>query len=210
MNDNQKTTSHTSLTTKLRKLVTKRRLVIFGIICLILLGIRIAIRPNSNQTQATLQNSVLNQTPADNRTDIQPAQAATPINKNFTFNITDNGQGVGKIDYYLDTAELRNQIIVKGEAATAVRGRTFLIINLKLKNDLKNPLVLNTRNFIRLSVDKEPREWLAPDIHNDPVEIQAISTKLSRLGFAISDKDTQFKLQVGEIGGDKTTIDLNF
>lgn len=171
----------------------------------------ILIRSSFNHSnRAALQSNLAKAVAIDNRTTIQAPKATVPINRNFTFNITNNGQTLGKIDYFLDGAELRNEIVVKGQTATAVRGRTFLIINLKLKNDQKTPITLNTSNFIRLSVNDNLKEWLAPDIHNDPVEIQAISTKLSRVGFPISDTDTKLKLQVGEIDGDKTVVDLKF
>ena len=66
---------------------------------------------------------------------------------------------------------------------------------------------MNTRDYVRLTVNNGS-EWLAPDIHNDPVEIQAISTKYTRIGFPISDTDKKLKLQIGEINGDKEIVDL--
>lgn len=209
---NQPDTQPISKTPLSVKLVTMRRGVIISLICLIIIVAAIAKlnRPAAKTNQASLQNSSSGKT-ADNRTTIQPAKVTISINKDFTFNITDNsGQAIGKVGYHLDSAELRNEIVVKGETATAVKGRIFLIINLKLKNDSKTPLTINTRNFIRLAVNDNTKEWLAPDIHNDPVEVQAISTKLTRVGFPISDTDKQLKLQVGEIDGNKTTLDLKF
>ena len=52
-------------------------------------------------------------------------------------------------------------------------------------------------------------ELLAPDTHNDPVEIQAISTKFTRVGFIINDSDKDLVLHVGEIQGDKEKIELD-
>lgn len=68
---------------------------------------------------------------------------------------------------------------------------------------------MNTRDYVRLIIDGNQEEKLAPDIHNDPVEIQAISTKQTRLGFAIDDNDKSLALQVGEIDGEKEVIELN-
>ncbi len=154
---------------------------------------------------------IQNQALADSRTTVQPPVATVPINRSFAFNITNEaGHELGKIDYTLDSAELRNEIVIKGQTATAVKGRRFLIINLKLKNDSKLALTLNTKDYVRLSVNGNQTDRLAPDIHNDPVEVQAISTKLGRVGFPISDTDSKLKLYLGEVNGNKTIVDLKF
>ena len=81
---------------------------------------------------------------------------------------------------------------------------------MKLVNDLDTGLSINTRDYVRISTDGG-KEWFAPDIHNDPVEAQAISTKNTRLGIAIDDKSKEdIKLQIGEIGGKKTVIPVSF
>lgn len=129
------------------------------------------------------------------------------INQTFFFDAT-NRQGKKldqPIEYTITSAERTKQIILKGRKATAVEGRIFLIINLKLKNTNDTSAIMNTREVARLLPDA-----LAPDIHNDPVEIQPISTKLTRIGFAINENASGLALQVGTIKGEKTTIDLNF
>jgi hypothetical protein len=50
---------------------------------------------------------------------------------------------------------------------------------------------------------------LAPEIHNDPVEVQALSTKYTRLAFPIDDTYKDLTLYVGEINGHKDAIKLN-
>jgi hypothetical protein len=40
------------------------------------------------------------------------------------------------------------------------------------------------------------------------VEVQAISTKFTRVGFPINENDSDLKLRVGEIEGEKETIPL--
>ncbi|RJR24327.1 hypothetical protein C4578_03000 [Candidatus Microgenomates bacterium] len=114
----------------------------------------------------------------------------------------------GKIKYVVDSAEILKQIVVKGQDVSAVPGRAFLVLNLKITNERKNGIQINTRDFIRLSSLGE--EWAAPEIHNDPVEVQAISTKITKIGFPINDSDRQFKLKIGKIDGEKEEIDLNF
>ncbi len=136
---------------------------------------------------------------------------STSINKTFTFPLKDaNGKENGSFTYTIENAELRHQIVIKGQSATSVAGRQFLIINLKIVNSLKQGLEINSRDYLRISVDGNNGEWFAPDIHNDPVEAQAISTTNTRVGIALNDTDKNIKLQVGEIDGKKTIIPLTF
>lgn len=171
------------------------------VIILLLLGVIVVLtfkNANSANTAGT-----------DERVNVQPAKAKETLNKEFTFPIKDaNGKEVSKIKYTLQNAELRDEIIVKGQKATAIKGRTFLILNLKLTNDYTKPVQINARDYVRLIVNNSS-EKLAPDIHNDPVEVQAISTKLTRIGFPINDRDQKLVLQVGEISGKKTDITLH-
>ena len=143
-------------------------------------------------------------------TDSKPL-ATVPLNREFKFPLRDQkGKEIGKLSYTLKDAELRKQIIVKGKRATAVDGRIFLIINLKIVNDLNQGLEVNSRDYIRITVNGNSKELFAPDIHNDPVEVQAISTKNTRVGLAINESDRNIILQVGEINGKKTIIPLSF
>lgn len=146
--------------------------------------------------------------------DTRPLPAVTlakqEINKNFNFPLKDAaGKKVGKLTYKLETAELQDSIIVKGQRARAVKGRIFLILNIKIVNDNSQGVQINSKDYVRLSVNGKD-EWIAADIHNDPVEVQAISTKITRLGFPINDTDKNIRLQIGEIEGTKETVNINF
>ncbi|HET7098826.1 MAG TPA: hypothetical protein VFI61_01170 [Patescibacteria group bacterium] len=142
---------------------------------------------------------------------VQDAKAAQAINNEFEFPLKDaKGVEVGKIKFEVENAELRDEIIVKGQRATSVSGRTFLILNLKIGNTHNQAIEITTRDYVRLSKNGDKAELLAPDIHNDPVEIQAISTKYTRVGFAINDSDKDLVLRIGEINGDKQEVPINF
>lgn len=139
--------------------------------------------------------------------------ASKTLNKRMQFPIKDEeGEEVGKYEYTITSAELRNKIVVQGRNATAIPGRVFLVFNLKINNTINKPLQLNTRDYIRVTVASNPNEKLAADIHNDPVEVQAISTKYTRVGLAINEGDAKkpIKLQIGEINGSKQVLELNF
>lgn len=133
------------------------------------------------------------------------------INKDFSFPLKDNNNvDISKINYTVENAQLLDEIIIKGQKALAVEGKTFLIINLKLTNDFNQPIQINTRDYIRLVIDGKEKDLLAPDIHNDPVEVQPISSKFTRVGFPINENYKKLELKVGEISKDKKNIELKF
>lgn len=147
--------------------------------------------------------------PSDNRKEVQGAKASQNLNKEMSFPLKDaKGEEVSRIKFVIEKAELRDEIVVKGQKATAISGRTFLILTLKIMNEHNQAIEIDTRDYIRLSVNGNGEEWLAPDIHNDPVEVQAISTKYSRVGFPIDDGDTDMTLRIGEINGDKEDVQV--
>lgn len=152
-----------------------------------------------------------NEKVSSEKLDVKEAKSVLEINREFTFPLRDNnGVDVGKVKYMIEKAELRDEIIVKGQRATAIKGRTFLILILKITNEFKQAVEIETRDYVRLSVNGNMDEWLAPDIHNDPVKTQAISTKYTRVGFPLSETDRGLVLRVGEIDGKKEEISFKF
>ena len=157
-----------------------------------------------------------NQNRSENVSQIVSSQPISPpvpftkqdINKDFSFTLT-TATTKNPIKYDIESAELVKEIIINGQRAQAVNGRAFLLLNLKITNENNQNLQINTRNFVRLAKAENPDEWSAPDIHNDPVEVQAISTKYTRIGFPVNDTDKQFIIRVGEITGIKTDFPLN-
>lgn len=178
------------------------------IILLIIFGGFFSIK-NISKTQSSSVKTASTLGTENQRVDVQPPKASQTLNRQFSYPLKGtDGTEVSKFKYEIQNAELRDEIIIKGEKATAVQGRTFLVLNLKITNDYDKSIQINARDYVRLEVNKSP-EKLAPDIHNDPVEIQAISTKFTRLGFPINDTDKNLVLQVGEISGPKDQIQLN-
>lgn len=145
------------------------------------------------------------------QTNSDTAKKSATIGKDFEFPINDDkAKEVSRFKYTIESAELRDEIVVKGQKVTSVSGRTFLIINIKIINTLDKMVQINTRDYIRLIRNGNPSEQLAPDVHNDPVEVQAISTKLTRVAFPINNTDTDLQLQIGEIIGEKQIIPIPF
>lgn len=145
----------------------------------------------------------------DSRVAIESAKETQKFNKSFSFPLRDGaGKEVSKVKYEIVNAELRNEIIVKGQRANSVKGRTFLVLNIKITNSFDKAIEITSRDYVRLIVG-DSSEKIAADIHNDPIEVQPISTKSTRLAFPIDDKKQSLQLQIGEINGKKETIALN-
>lgn len=150
---------------------------------------------------------------SNNTKQIQVADALAKINigKEFEFPLkNEKGSEVSKIKYIIESAELRTEIVVKGQKARSVKGRVFLIFNLKVVNDFKQKIEIQTADYLRLSVNGNKEAWLAPDIHSDPVAIQAISTKYIKVGFAVNESDKDLLLRIGEINGEKQEVEVKF
>ncbi len=148
-------------------------------------------------------------TATDTRIVIAGAKATQNVNKEFDFPIMDaEGQEATKLKFKVDTVDKRDEIVVDGKRATSVKGRTFLVISLKITNTYTASIQVSVADYLRLSLNGKESELLAPDIHNDPVLIQAGSTKLTRVAFPINDTDKDMNLWVGEIKGKKEKIKL--
>lgn len=182
----------------------KRYLVALGVAVLFLAASFLVMRLYKGSASSVLGAS-------DTRIELPGAKASITLNREFGFPLKDDtGKAVSNVMFVIETAELRDQIVVKGQKASSVAGRTFLILNLKLVNEFTKPVEIKTSDYIRLSVNGNEVEWLAPDMNNDPVAVQAISTKFTRVGFPINDSDKNLKLRIGEIEGEKQIVDLNF
>lgn len=180
-----------------KKFLAPALLVVFAIITIAIVGKALANKPVQSATEQ--------------RVTIAGPIATAQINKEFQFPLKDaKGKELTRLKYTIETAELRREIIVKGKRATSVAGRQFLILNIKLINEYEKALQINARDYVRVSINGNDTELLAPDIHNDPVEVQAISTKYTRLGVAMNESDSNITLRVGEISGTKEPIVLNF
>jgi len=185
--------------------VKKTFLLLGALVVLIIIAVAVKSGISKSRT-GLLSGSTLG-----DQVEINSPLKITEINREFSFPLNDSkGKEVSNIKYVIQRVELQNEIIVKGQKATAVKGRLFLIVYLKITNEYSQKVQMNTKDYVRLSVNGNQVEWLAPDIHNDPVEIQAQSTKVTRLGFPISESDTKLLLRIGQINGDKQMIELNF
>ncbi len=144
-----------------------------------------------------------------NRLGVPKPIATQMLNRKFDFPLRDDaGKQVSTIGYEIQDANLQNSFLYQGKLATAVKGRTFLIVNLKITNPYSKTIQVNARDYIRVKANGSS-EQLAPEIHNDPVEVQPKSTKYTRVGLPLNDTDKDIVLVVGELTGAKTPINLS-
>jgi len=145
---------------------------------------------------------------SDTKIEIAAAKSTQKLNKEFSFPLkNDAGKEVSKVKYQIESAEIRDELVVKGQRARSIKGREFLVLNIKFTNDFNQPIDITSRDYVRLIVN-DTKERIAADIHNDPIQVQPISTKTTRLAFPINEKDDNLKIQVGEINGKKEVITL--
>lgn len=183
---------------KLAGEVRKRKLLVIGFLILVIAGLYFS------------NGYFFNKTVANNQPVLSPPISKTSINNELIFPIKDSEQNeIGKVRFLIESAEKRADIYVKGKLAKPVKGKQFLILNIKLVNEFDQGVRVNTRDFIRLTVNNQ-EEKIAPTIHNDPIEVQAISTQPTKLGFVVSEKDKPLTLYFGEISGEKKKIEISF
>lgn len=194
-----------------RKLQLKeRKRLLVGVGILVVIGGLAAsglLAPNQNgavRSQSTKNSAASGETP-----ELPPAIAQKEISREFAFPVRDQGEEVSRMRYVISDAQLRDVIITKGQRANAIKGKDFMVLNLKITNNYTVGIDINARDYIRLRLAGSD-EWLAPEIHNDPVEVQALSTKQTRLGFIVEETTEPMTLRVGEINGEKDEFQLSF
>lgn len=205
LNSTQKSTTSFSFFKKIFSFFRHSRILSLLLITVFVMGLTfLGIR------QFTSTPAIGESNQNDQQVTITKPTAQKTVNKTFNFPLRDQeGKEVGKLSYTIESVELRDQIIVQGQPASTVKGKKFFIINLKLTNNHNQTVQVNARDYIRISTG-DSSDKLAPDMHSDPVEVQAISTKPTRLGMAVNEADKNITLQVGEISGEKESIKISF
>lgn len=188
---------------KLKKYFKKQSVLPYALALLVIIAIVIfAVR--------AMNAARYKQTTAVTAATLALPTATVTLNKSFNFPLNDqSGKVISMFTYSIQNAALQNQIIIQGQTASAVQGTSFLILSLKITNNFTKSFSVNARDYVRLIVNNAS-DKLAPVVYNDPVQVQAISTDYTRVGFTVKSTDKNFKLQVGQITGKKQLIDINF
>lgn len=180
---------------KLGELVAKKKKLAIGIVFLVLLLVIVGVRRNMRSSNNSSVKSIKVQ-----------------VNRNFDFIALNNlGKATGsKIKFKMTDAEKTDQVSVKDQTFTAKNNKTFLIINLDLRNDETTVQNILPGDLVRLAISGSEDTRFAPDLHNSLVGIAAISTKTDRVGFVIPNEAKNFKLYVGELEGKKEEVKVDF
>ncbi len=137
------------------------------------------------------------------------------LNREFEFlipAINDMGQfiqkGEGKIKFVLSEAELKNEIKVKGESRKAQEGQKYLILRIELQNDTPGRLAIISSKYIRL-IGLENKKF-SPDFHNAMVAVDPLSVRRDIVAFIVNQDSKNFTFSVGELEGQKQSIEIAF
>jgi hypothetical protein len=135
--------------------------------------------------------------------------AATPektvgVNKDYTViaKTSDQRSTNGNLKLKITDAKITNSLLVQGNLATPVKGKVFLVINMEVENPYKVSLYVFPVELFRLVRDDGQK--FAPSVHQGTVQIHPNSTKKSNVGFVVQPSDKKFKIEVGDIGAQKT------
>lgn len=141
----------------------------------------------------------------------QPFQRKISSERRWEFSPLDrSGQVLAatKITFSLVSGEKTNQIYIKNKPVRTTPENAFLILSLELKNDTSQRVYFYSSDFVRLATP-EGKKFEA-DFKNPRFEIAPLSTKKDKLAFLVNGKENNFEIQIGEIAGEKETIDLSF
>ena len=108
----------------------------------------------------------------------------------------------------INGADIDNSLLIQGKRARTREGKTFLIINMEVENEFQVPLYIFPVDLLRLV--REDGKKIAPSVHQGTVEIRPISTKKSNVGFVINPDEKNFKLEIGELSGEKQLLEISF
>ena len=132
------------------------------------------------------------------------------VNKSFSFSARtprDRKPISNKINFTVLTAEKTKELKVKGETRTPPEGKIFLTLTLELENPYTKDVGFFSRDLVRLIVDEKP---VAPVFYNSGLVIAPVAVKKDKVGF-VADKEVKtFRVQIGELKGQKEEVVLEF
>jgi uncharacterized protein YxeA len=193
-----------------------KAMLIITIVVVILIAAAVAIyNSNSgNSSQTSGQVAGISSNKSDNKNSNNPK---TNIEKTYAAKAIDmNGkQSKSNVEMSVKYAEKADEILIKGTPATAKSGSKFLVLQVELKNNSNERLIVAPLDLLRLVVDDQKR---AAEIYTEELQrikgsvvIEPDSTKVTRIGFVLTPDivNKALKLQIGEVNeANKELIDI--
>lgn len=130
------------------------------------------------------------------------------VNKKFAVPIRNRDGGPSGSDLIVNatTFERTDRVLYKGKPLVARNSKDFLVINIEVENSTNNRLTIRPVDFFRL-VDEGGKSYAA-DIQTDPVKVEAQSNKRTRVIYIISEEQKNLKFLIGEIKGNRETVEV--
>lgn len=133
---------------------------------------------------------------------------ALPLSHNFEVVAkTKDGKNTnGKFPIEVTSAQTAESVLVQGQRVTARNNKEFLVLNMEISNSYNVPLYTYPVDSFRL-IDVDGKKF-APTAHQGNVEVRPQSTKTSNVGFIVPQGSKKFKVEIGELNGEKTILEF--
>lgn len=184
---------------RLRKIISSKLFKLLFVLLILFVGYRLIVKPR------LLKREVPGQIPAPTK----PAKATTQVGRSFEFPAAKVGKkGEEEVTFTIVSAELKDEIRVKGAQRKADKGKLFLLLKLEIENETPDRLSLTSSDFVRLVGEAEKK--FAPDFHNATIIIDPLSVRKDLVSFIVEEKIKSFKFLVGELEEEKETVEVSF
>lgn len=132
-----------------------------------------------------------------------------PLNQSFqVVALTKDGKNTnGNFKVDVTGAYRAPQLLVQGQTVVARNNKDFMVINMEITNNYNQPLYMYPVDSFRL-IDAAGKKF-APTAHQGNVEVRPQSTKTSNVGFIVPTDLKKFKIEVGQLTGDKVLLEFS-
>ncbi len=143
-----------------------------------------------------------------NRGNTSPAKIL-PLKQSFTVTAkTQDGKNTnGNLKIDVTGAYTTDNLLVQGSKVLARNNKMFMVMNMDISNQYNVPLYTYPVDSFRL-IDSSGKKF-APTAHQGNVEIRPQSTKTSNVGFIVPTGTKKFKVEVGELTGNKVILEFS-
>jgi hypothetical protein len=120
----------------------------------------------------------------------------------------DKKRTTGRFNLTVTNAQFSDSILVQGKRARPVKGKTFLVLNMEIENSHKVQLYAFPADLFRF--EREDGKKFAPSVHQGTVLVRPQATKKNNVAFVVLPSEKKFKIEVGDVGETKETLEITF